>query len=57
MILVLVRHGESIWVREDLFTGWTDVDLSETGEKEAEDAGRTLLEQGYDFYLCFSSYL
>ena len=51
MKLVLVRHGESIWNKENLFTGWTDVDLSETGEKEAADAGRTLLEQGYDFDL------
>lgn len=57
MKLVLVRHGESIWNKENLFTGWTDVDLSETGEKEAADAGRTLLEQGYDFDLCYTSYL
>lgn len=37
--LVLLRHGESVWNKENLFTGWTDVDLSETGKKEAYNAG------------------
>lgn len=57
MKLVLVRHGESIWNKENLFTGWTDVDLSETGKKEAADAGWTLLDNGYDFDICYTSYL
>ena len=44
--LILLRHGQSTWNREDLFTGWTDVDLSETGEEEARAAGRALAEAG-----------
>jgi 2,3-bisphosphoglycerate-dependent phosphoglycerate mutase len=55
--LVLLRHGESIWNRADRFTGWTDVDLSETGVLEAHDAARRLREGGYDFDLCFTSLL
>ena len=43
-LLVLLRHGESTWNRENLFTGWVDVDLSERGEKEARQAGRLLRE-------------
>jgi 2,3-bisphosphoglycerate-dependent phosphoglycerate mutase len=42
MKLVLLRHGESLWNKENLFTGWTDVDLSETGRAEALAAGRTM---------------
>lgn len=57
MELVLLRHGESEWNKENLFTGWTDVDLSETGEKEAAMAGITLKENGYDFDVCYTSYL
>lgn len=57
MKLVLLRHGESEWNRENLFTGWTDVDLSETGRREASEAGRLLREGGYDFDLCYTSYL
>ncbi len=57
MKLVLLRHGESEWNRLNLFTGWTDVDLSEKGRKEAADAGRLLKESGYDFDICFTSYL
>lgn len=57
MKLVLLRHGESEWNLENRFTGWTDVDLSENGRKEAAAAGRTLLENGYDFDLCYTSYL
>lgn len=47
--LVLIRHGESEWNKLNLFTGWTDVGLSETGRQEAEQAGKTLKEAGYDF--------
>jgi 2,3-bisphosphoglycerate-dependent phosphoglycerate mutase len=55
--LVLVRHGESTWNKENLFTGWTDVDLSEKGFGEAEEAGRTLKEQGFVFDIAFTSVL
>ena len=57
MKLVLVRHGESEWNKLNLFTGWTDVDLSEKGHEEAKQAGRTLKEEGYDFDVCYTSYL
>ncbi|GHU69674.1 2,3-bisphosphoglycerate-dependent phosphoglycerate mutase [Clostridia bacterium] len=57
MKLVLVRHGESDWNRENRFTGWTDVDLSATGVAEAKQAGETLKEYGYDFDVCYTSYL
>ncbi len=57
MTLVLLRHGESIWNKMNLFTGWTDVGLSETGVKEASEAGELLLENGFDFDICFTSYL
>lgn len=57
MKLVLVRHGESEWNKLNLFTGWTDVDLSETGVREAKEAGRLLKEGGYDFDICYTSYL
>ena len=46
--LVLIRHGESEWNKLNLFTGWTDVELSEKGVEEAHRAGRTLKEKGYD---------
>jgi 2,3-bisphosphoglycerate-dependent phosphoglycerate mutase len=55
--LVLLRHGESIWNKEDRFTGWTDVDLSEAGIAEAREAGRTLREKGYLFDAAFTSVL
>ena len=55
--LVLIRHGESVWNKANLFTGWTDVDLSENGKKEADLAGKTLKENGYDFDICYTSYL
>jgi len=55
--LVLLRHGESVWNKENLFTGWTDVDLSEKGREEAKEAGRLLKEQGYTFDLAFTSVL
>src|SRR5512136_1053756 len=55
--LVLVRHGESAWNKENLFTGWTDVDLSEKGVEEAKEGGRVLKEQGYTFDIAFTSVL
>jgi 2,3-bisphosphoglycerate-dependent phosphoglycerate mutase len=55
--LVLCRHGQSDWNLKNLFTGWTDVDLTDLGRKEAAEAGRTLLEQGYDFDVAFTSVL
>jgi 2,3-bisphosphoglycerate-dependent phosphoglycerate mutase len=55
--LVLLRHGESIWNKEDRFTGWTDVDLSDKGITEAKEAGRTLREKGYLFDVAFTSVL
>ncbi|MDA8104049.1 MAG: 2,3-diphosphoglycerate-dependent phosphoglycerate mutase [Nitrospiraceae bacterium] len=55
--LVLLRHGESIWNKENLFTGWTDVDLSEKGMEEAKEAGRVLKDQGYTFDIAFTSVL
>lgn len=57
MKLVLLRHGESEWNRLNLFTGWTDVELSEKGKEEAAEAGRLLAEEGFDFDLCYTSYL
>lgn len=57
MKLVLIRHGESEWNLENKFTGWTDVDLSETGKKEACNAGKILSNEGYDFDICYTSYL
>ena len=55
--LVLLRHGESVWNRENRFTGWTDVDLSERGREEAREAGRLLREGGFAFDLAFTSVL
>ncbi len=55
--LVLVRHGESIWNLENRFTGWTDVDLSENGIKEAIEAGKALKEKGYTFDIAYTSVL
>jgi 2,3-bisphosphoglycerate-dependent phosphoglycerate mutase len=55
--LVLLRHGESVWNRENRFTGWTDVDLSERGREEAREAGRLLREGGHAFDLAFTSVL
>jgi len=55
--IVLVRHGESEWNRENRFTGWTDVDLSEKGVAEAERAGELLKREGYGFDLAFTSVL
>lgn len=55
--LVMIRHGESVWNRENLFTGWTDVDLSETGRNEAAQGGILLKEAGFHFDVCYTSYL
>lgn len=57
MKLVLLRHGESEWNLENRFTGWTDVELSDSGRKEALSAGKALLDGGYDFDICYTSYL
>lgn len=57
MKLVLLRHGESEWNKENRFTGWTDVDLSEEGIKEAENAGKVLKEKGFTFDISFTSVL
>jgi 2,3-bisphosphoglycerate-dependent phosphoglycerate mutase len=55
--LVLIRHGESVWNKENKFTGWTDVPLSEKGVKEATDAGKLLKEKGFKFKVAYTSYL
>ena len=55
--LILVRHGESAWNKLNLFTGWTDVDLTEAGMAEAFEAGRLLKAEGYSPEICFTSYL
>ena len=55
--LVLIRHGQSTWNLENRFTGWVDVDLSDRGLREARDAGKTLLAQGYRFDLAMTSLL
>lgn len=55
--LVLLRHGESLWNKENLFTGWTDTELSDTGREKARDAGRQLRARGYAFDVCYTSYL
>ena len=55
--LILVRHGESAWNKLNLFTGWTDVDLTEAGMAEAWEAGKLLVAEGYRPELCFTSYL
>jgi 2,3-bisphosphoglycerate-dependent phosphoglycerate mutase len=55
--LVLLRHGESIWNKENRFTGWTDVDLSEKGIAEAKEAGKKLKEGGFTFDVAYTSVL
>ncbi len=55
--LVLVRHGESTWNKENRFTGWTDVDLSDKGKEEARSAGKVLKETGFVFDVAFTSVL
>ncbi|MEN6606883.1 MAG: 2,3-bisphosphoglycerate-dependent phosphoglycerate mutase, partial [Bryobacteraceae bacterium] len=55
--LVLIRHGESTWNKENRFTGWTDVDLSEKGMGEAKEGGRVLKENGFKFDIAYTSVL
>ncbi|SET35523.1 phosphoglycerate mutase [Nitrosomonas marina] len=55
--IVLLRHGESIWNKENRFTGWTDVDLTPKGIKEARNAGRLLSEAGFSFDIAYTSVL
>jgi 2,3-bisphosphoglycerate-dependent phosphoglycerate mutase len=55
--VVLLRHGESTWNKENRFTGWTDVDLSDHGRIEAQQAGKTLKAEGFTFDVAFTSVL
>jgi 2,3-bisphosphoglycerate-dependent phosphoglycerate mutase len=55
--LVLIRHGESTWNLENRFTGWTDVELTETGVEQAKQAGRLLKAEGYEFDVAYTSVL
>jgi 2,3-bisphosphoglycerate-dependent phosphoglycerate mutase len=55
--LVLLRHGESVWNKENRFTGWTDVDLSEQGQVESQQAGKLLKAEGYSFDIAYTSVL
>jgi len=55
--IVLLRHGESIWNKENRFTGWTDVDLTNKGREEAAEAGKVLKKKGFVFDLAFTSVL
>ncbi len=55
--LVLIRHGESTWNKENRFTGWTDVDLSEEGRQQAKEAGEVLKKEGYVFDVAYTSVL
>lgn len=57
MKLVLLRHGESQWNKENRFTGWTDIDLTSKGIQEAKEAGRILKKEGYSFDLSYTSVL
>ncbi|MBU0895653.1 MAG: 2,3-bisphosphoglycerate-dependent phosphoglycerate mutase, partial [Candidatus Omnitrophica bacterium] len=53
--LVLLRHGESTWNKENRFTGWTDVDLSDKGREEALKAGEALKREGFTFDVAYTS--
>jgi len=55
--VVLLRHGESVWNKENLFTGWTDIDLSDRGIEEVREAGRSLKEPGFALDVAFTSVL
>ncbi|MFA8301036.1 MAG: 2,3-diphosphoglycerate-dependent phosphoglycerate mutase [Hyphomicrobiales bacterium] len=55
--LVLIRHGQSVWNKENRFTGWTDVDLSEKGVEEAKEAGVLLKKEGFNFKMAYTSFL
>ena len=56
-ILVLLRHGQSIWNKENRFTGWTDVDLSSQGIGESENAAKVLRSEGFTFDIAYTSVL
>lgn len=55
--IVLLRHGESLWNKENRFTGWTDVNLTEKGEEEARIAGKLMKDAGFEFDIAFTSVL
>jgi 2,3-bisphosphoglycerate-dependent phosphoglycerate mutase len=55
--IVLLRHGESTWNKENRFTGWTDVDLSDKGREEAREAGRLMAAEGFEFDVAYTSVL
>ncbi|MFA5087223.1 MAG: 2,3-diphosphoglycerate-dependent phosphoglycerate mutase [Candidatus Paceibacterota bacterium] len=55
--LVIIRHGESLWNKENIFTGWTDIGLSDFGREQAREAGQILKENNYNFDLAFTSVL
>ena len=55
--LVLLRHGESTWNRENRFTGWTDVDLTDKGREEAREAGRLMAAEKFEFDVAYTSVL
>jgi 2,3-bisphosphoglycerate-dependent phosphoglycerate mutase len=55
--VVLIRHGESLWNKENRFTGWTDVDLSEKGVQEAKQAVAAIQQAGLEFDICYTSVL
>ena len=57
MKLVLIWHGESEWNKLNFFTGWTNMELSEKGQEEAKQAGVTLKKEGFDFDICYTSFL
>ncbi len=55
--LVMLRHGESVWNKENRFTGWKDVELSESGVEEAKFAGQQLKQKGFEFDVVYTSVL
>ncbi|MBU6290954.1 MAG: 2,3-diphosphoglycerate-dependent phosphoglycerate mutase [Burkholderiales bacterium] len=55
--IVLMRHGESVWNRENRFTGWADIDLTDKGEAQAREAGRLLIDAGFTFDMTYTSVL
>ena len=57
MNLIFIRHGQSEWNKENKFTGWVDVGLSEKGKLEAIEAGKVLLNAGFEPSICYTSYL
>ena len=57
MNLIFVRHGQSQWNLENIFTGWVDVGLTEKGILEAKNAGKTIIEEKFIPEICFTSYL